>query len=216
MRLAGTTILLAAAAEYVQSLALALAEEGARVVLLVDDRKSGEGAVGAVRARGGACELFDREGAGEQVEQLADDAWAEFGPFSAVVFAPRPDVTRPLGGEGAFRVVDGELDLLRAALDRGLREPFFLARALASRMAQREGGAIVCVAGGSMRRPGGGARVLHAGLVAMTRGLGKVLPAGVRIAAVVGGSLESQAAAVASLLADRLMPTGTIVELGDA
>jgi hypothetical protein len=212
-RLAGTTVLLAAGAGRCQALALALAGQGGR--LLLHDAAGAEVA-GAVRSRGGVCELVEVEAATvEQVERLPEQIWSRCGAVQGAVLAPNPNATARVARAGAAPFLDDRLDDWRGSLQQRIELPLFLIRALAARMAQGEGGAIVAIAGPGSPRPDCLTRVVRAALVTMTRGLAKVLPAGVRIAAFVGGAPDAQAATAAFLLAEPALPSGTIVELGD-
>jgi NAD(P)-dependent dehydrogenase (short-subunit alcohol dehydrogenase family) len=205
MPLAGKSVFLAGGRE---DLALALARAGARLIVHADEH--GAGVVRALLDDGRDGRLLSPGPAGvEDAERLVDELWAQGGAISGAVFAPRFDP--PGGAPAAF--VDQPPDLWRRLVATHLELPFFLVRALASRMKGEGGGAIVIVATRPGARAGSMSCVASTGLVTLTAGLAKVLPEGVVIAAVVGGSAPSQAAHVAFLLCGRALTSGTIVNL---
>jgi NAD(P)-dependent dehydrogenase (short-subunit alcohol dehydrogenase family) len=203
MRLAGTTVLLTAGAERCEPLALGLSREGARLLL-----HGGEDVARVVRAQGSACEVVVGGVATvEEVERLVEDVWSRFAPIRGVVLSPTG------GAAPRSSFLDDGIGVWHDSLERGLELPFFLIRTLASRMGEEGGGAIVIIVPRPSSRLDAVSRVVRAGLVTMTRGLAKVLPDGVRIGALSGGSDESRTASAAFLLAEPSLRNGTIVEL---
>lgn len=212
MRLAGMTVLLAVGAGRCEALALVLSRAGARLIVHDEDAECAARVARSVRANGGACEIVAGElPAAASVDQWVDGLWSRFGPIRGVVFAP--DLA---AGSSATRREFLEIDLgvWRGSLTGGLQTPFFLVRAFASRMRDEAGGGrIVSIVPAASPQLDSVARVARGGLLTMTRGLVKVLPEPVRVAAVSGGTAEGQAASVAFLLGEPALPSGTIVEL---
>jgi NAD(P)-dependent dehydrogenase (short-subunit alcohol dehydrogenase family) len=211
MRLAGVTVLLAVGAGRCETLALALARAGARLIMHDEDGERAARVVRSVRASGGACEIVAGELPGAaSVDQWVDGIWSRFGSIRGVVFAP--DLASTSSTRREFLEID--LGVWRGSLTGGLQTPFFLVRAFASRMRNETGGGrIVTIVPAASPEIDSVARVARGGLLTMTRGLAKVLPAPVRVAAVSGGTIEGQAASAVFLLGEPALASGTIVEL---
>lgn len=190
-------------------LARVLAEAGARVILHGGTR-------GSLPAGdlGDSIEISnDPLGTVEHAEALAEKCWDSFGPLTGMVIVP--DETT------AHDFTDSDDDW-RAALRSALQLPFFLARAVAARMSDAEGGSIVWVMGAESRGSDDGPAVndvTRSASVTMVQALAKALPATVRIGAVVYGTDPSGRDAIGTantvrfLLGEDSLASGTIIHL---
>src|SRR5881398_1158174 len=116
-----------------RAIALALAREGARVVLCGRTQATLDDAVAAAgsNARGVACDVTSPAG----VAALVDGARAAFGGVDILV--------NNVGGSGARDFHDVDEADFAAALDRNLWPAFRCSRAVLPEMIARGGGAIV-------------------------------------------------------------------------
>jgi hypothetical protein len=200
-----------------EEIACDLAAGGARVFVPVV--AEGGWAAGAASTRIVAVGMGSSKAADS--ESLVDALWREAGGLDAAVLAPEP----PGGGSA----LGTDLKVWKRELDRALKVPFFLARALGLRMTSAGRGCLVIVAGSphAVDQPAAVAGVTESGLVAMAQGLAKALPAAVRVNALVAGTAVAAAAAqsgrasvldlarlVRCLVLESPVSTGTIVRLG--
>jgi 3-oxoacyl-[acyl-carrier protein] reductase len=171
-----------------RAIALALAGEGARVVLCARNAGDLDEAVGEARARGGAADAA--------LGVIADVTTAE-GAAAAVDAAVRGHggldvVVNNVGGSGAraFDATD-EADL-QSALDRNLFSALRVSRAALPRLRARGGGVIVMIASIWGRESGGGPsyNVAKAGQISLAKAMARDLAGdGIRVLSVAPGSI---------------------------
>jgi 3-oxoacyl-[acyl-carrier protein] reductase len=175
-----------------RAIALALAGEGARVVMCARGAAALEAAVAEARAgrrlRGGASEAALGVTAdvttAAGVTALVDAAIAAHGGIDIVV--------NNVGGSGArdFATTD-EADL-QAVLDRNLFTALRVSRAALPHLQARGGGVIVFIASVYGRESGGGPsyNVAKAGEISLAKAMARDLaPAGIRVVSVAPGSI---------------------------
>jgi NAD(P)-dependent dehydrogenase (short-subunit alcohol dehydrogenase family) len=191
-----------------------LVKADARVVLRCDegDRAAFAGDAESIEV------VTDRLDTVAQAEGLVAKCWAAFGPLAGLVVLPEeasPDW-----------FADGDDDWT-TAMHAALKIPFFLTRAVATRMEQAAGGCIVHVCGATRHgesEPLAVHEVTRSASITMTLVLAKAFPPKVRLCAVVG-STASRATDAATggrtdvtrttlfLLGEESLGTGVIVRL---
>ncbi|GHJ43550.1 dehydrogenase [Catellatospora sp. TT07R-123] len=138
-RLAGKTALITGSTSNIgRSIALEFAAEGARVAVSGRDRQRGDAVVAQIRAAGGTAVFVtaDLDGSQAASRALADDAARALGGHIDVL----------VNNAGIYpastteTVTDDMFDQMYAV---NVKAPFFLTAAIAPRMAERGGGAVV-------------------------------------------------------------------------
>jgi NAD(P)-dependent dehydrogenase (short-subunit alcohol dehydrogenase family) len=206
MSLAGRNVLISGAHALGGSIAQSLAEAGARVIL-----HRGAHHPDALRIDAGSVEvLTDPLDTVADAEALAAKCWESFGPLAGLVVLP----------ETSPELFADSDDDWQAAMRSALEIPFFLTRAVASRMAQAGGGCIVNVIGATASGAPDVNEVTSAGSLTMALALAKALPANVRVCAVVGCGTDPTshdalgiAHAVRFLLGEDSIGSGVVVRL---
>lgn len=169
-----------------RAIALALAEEGARVAIGARDPGPLEATRAALAAAGPgphlavAADLTTAEG----VEALVGRAVAELGGVDLLV--------NNVGGSGARRVVDADEADFRSVLDRNLWPALRTSLRAIPEMRRRGGGAIVMIASIWGREAGGGPsyNVAKAAEISLAKALGRDLAGeNIRVNAVAPGSI---------------------------
>lgn len=168
-----------------RSMVLAFAAAGADVVIASRKLESCEATAAEVREATGrkalpvACHVGDWD----QVEQLAERAYAEFGHVDVLVnnagMSPIYD-----------RVTDVGEALYDKVLDVNLKGPFRLSALVGTRMAEGDGGAIIMVSSTASQHPGANVipyAAAKAGVNAMTVGFAKAFAPKVRVNCIVPG-----------------------------
>ena len=191
------------------ALARPLAAAGARVLLLSSGatRPEDASAYESFRADGGSV---------EDMERLAATVCSEARRISALVIQPAIAIAQAAPPEIDPCAVPGAV--WARALESGLKLPFFLARAFATRMAAAGGGRIVLIAASPPETADLVSAVVRDGMVTLALGLAKAMPQSVGVHAVVGGENEDDATnAVAEsasfLIGAASLPSGTILRL---
>lgn len=170
-----------------RAIALALAQEGARVVMCARGAADLESAVDEVRARGGEkaalgviADVTTEAGAAA----LVDAAVAAYGGVDVVV--------NNVGGSGARRFDTTDEADLRDVLDRNLFPALRVSRAALPHLRARGGGVIVLIASIYGRESGGGPsyNVAKAAEISLGKAMASDLaPAGIRVVTVAPGSI---------------------------
>jgi len=204
MSLAGRFVLVAGEHDLAPSIARALVEARARVILPARRDK---------RFRDGdSVETLNLPlGTVEEAEALAARCWTSFGRLDGLVLVM----------EQADPDTSGDSDDdWQAAIRTALKIPFFLARAVATRMAEAGGGCIVHVVGAASRTVSDVDYVTNSAGLTMIQALAKALPARIRMCAVVksAANLDTEATGlgrvVKLLLEDDSLAIGTVVRIG--
>jgi 3-oxoacyl-[acyl-carrier protein] reductase len=171
-----------------RAIALALAGEGARVVLCARSAVDLDAAVREARVRGGS------EAAGTGVMA---DVTTPAGVAAAVEGAVRAHggldvVVNNVGGSGARDFANTDEADLRSVLDRNLMSAFSVSRAALPHLRARGGGVIVMIASVWGREAGGGPsyNVAKAAEISLTKAMARDLAAdGIRVVSVAPGSI---------------------------
>jgi len=171
-----------------RAIALALAEEGARVVLCARSAGDLEAAVREARGRGGS----EAAGVGVTADVTTPD-----GVSAAVEAAVRAHggldvVVNNVGGSGARDFASTDEADLRSVLDRNLISAFSVSRAALPHLKARGGGVIVMIASVWGREGGGGPsyNVAKAAEISLTKAMARDLAAdGIRVVSVAPGSI---------------------------
>jgi 3-oxoacyl-[acyl-carrier protein] reductase len=170
-----------------RAIALALAQEGARVVMCARGAADLESAVAEVRARGG-----EQAALGVTADVTTDAGAAALVDAAVAAHGGVDIVVNNVGGSGArdFATTD-EADL-RAILDRNLFPALRVSRAALPHLRARGGGVIVMIASIYGRESGGGPsyNVAKAAEISLGKAMARDLaPAGVRVVTVAPGSI---------------------------
>jgi 3-oxoacyl-[acyl-carrier protein] reductase len=171
-----------------RAIALALAGEGARVVLCARNAGDLEAAVRDVRARGGS------EAAGVGVTADVSTAAGATAAVDAAVGAHGglDVVVNNVGGSGARDFASTDEADLRSVLDRNLLSAFSVSRMALPHLRARGGGVIVMIASVWGREAGGGPsyNVAKAAEISLTKAMARDLAAdGIRVVSVAPGSI---------------------------
>jgi NAD(P)-dependent dehydrogenase (short-subunit alcohol dehydrogenase family) len=172
-----------------RSMVLALAEAGADVVVASRKLEACEEVARLVREQTGrrALALACHVAHWEELEPVADAAYAEFGKIDVLVnnagMSPLYD-----------RVVDISEELWDKVLDVNLKGPFRLSAVIGTRMAEGGGGSIINVSSTGAVRPYGGIvpyAAAKAGLHAMTMAFAHAFGPDVRVNCIMPGSFRT-------------------------
>ncbi len=176
-----------------RSMVLALAEAGADVVVSSRKQEACEEVAALVRERTGrraiahACHVAHWE----ELEPLADAAYAEFGQVDVLVnnagMSPLYD-----------RVVDIDEDHWDKVLGVNLKGPFRLSAVIGTRMVEAGGGSIINVSSSGAVRPYGGIipySAAKAGLNAMTMAFADAFGPDVRVNCIMPGAFRTDVTA---------------------
>jgi 3-oxoacyl-[acyl-carrier protein] reductase len=171
-----------------RAIALALAAEGARVVLCARNPGDLETAVREVRARGGS----DAAGVGVTADVTTPAGVTAVVEAAVRAYGGLDVVVNNVGGSGA-RALEGtdEADL-RSVLDRNLLSAFSVSRAALPHLKARGGGVIVMIASVWGREAGGGPsyNVAKAAEISLSKAMARDLAAdGIRVVSVAPGSI---------------------------
>jgi NAD(P)-dependent dehydrogenase (short-subunit alcohol dehydrogenase family) len=168
-----------------RAMILAFAENGADVIIASRKLDSCEETAEEVRRRTGrkALAVACHVGEWEQVEQLAETAYAEFGKVDVLV-----------NNAGMSPIYDHVKNVTEAlydkVLDVNLKGPFRLSAVVGTRMTEGEGGSIINVSSTASQHPGANVisyAAAKAGLNAMTIGFAKHFAPKVRVNCIVPG-----------------------------
>ena len=142
MEIKGTSTLITGASRGLgQALALELAEQGARLVLVSRQRAELEPIVRRIRERGGEAHALSADlGSKDDIYPLAGAASALLGPIDVLIHN-----ASELGPTPLRLLLDTECEELERVLAVNLLGPFRLSRVIAGSMALRERGTIVHV-----------------------------------------------------------------------
>jgi 3-oxoacyl-[acyl-carrier protein] reductase len=189
LQLAGKVALVTGASRGIgRAIALALAGEGARVVMCARGAADLEAAVAACRARGGseaaalgvAADVTSAAG----VTALVDAAVGAHGGIDIVV--------NNVGGSGARTFADTDEADLQAILDRNLFPALRVSRGALPHLQARGGGVIVLISSVYGRESGGGPsyNVAKAAEISLAKAMARDLaPEGIRVVSVAPGSI---------------------------
>jgi len=186
MKLKGKTVLVTGAGRRVgRSIALALAERGARVAVHYNQsKKDAQTVVKEIEKRGGGAHSIQGDLAkARDCERIVQETVKVFGRLDVLVNNAAVFFKTPL-----FEVTEKDWDL---TLDSNLKGSFFCARAAAKAM-QSEGGKIINFADWSGFRPYIDYLpycISKAGVIAMTKGLAKTLAPKIEVNAVAPGPI---------------------------
>jgi 3-oxoacyl-[acyl-carrier protein] reductase len=171
-----------------RAIALALAGEGARVVMCARGAPDLEAAVAAANARAGAPEaavgVTADVATADGARALVDAALAAHGGIDIVV--------NNVGGSGARDLASTDEADLQAVLDRNLFTALRVSRAALPHLRARGGGVIVFIASVYGRESGGGPsyNVAKAGEISLAKAMARELaPEGIRVVSVAPGSI---------------------------
>ena len=163
-------------------IALALAGEGARVIVSGRDRSRLDRVVGAIHQRGGSAmavpaELTDAE----EVEHLREHAEQGFGPVTLLAAC--------VGGGGEPKPLSEEsVERWRKTIETNLTSQFLTLRTFLPPMLQRGSGAVVVMSSSAGRQPSGASApyaAAKAGLLSLMRQAAmEAAPRGVRVNAI--------------------------------
>jgi NAD(P)-dependent dehydrogenase (short-subunit alcohol dehydrogenase family) len=172
------------------AIALALAEQGAQVVL--SSRKQADLEVEAERINSRfpqrAVAIAAHAGKAEDLQRLVDGAMARFGRIDILV---NNAATNPYFGP----VLSAELSAWDKTFEVNLRGVFLLTKLVYEASMEKKGGAIVNVASVGGLRPGLGLGVYNvtkAGVIMLTRQLARELGGTVRVNAVAPGLVKTR------------------------
>jgi NAD(P)-dependent dehydrogenase (short-subunit alcohol dehydrogenase family) len=186
MKLKGKTVLVTGAGRRVgRSIALALAERGARVSVHYNrSKKEAQTVVKEIEKRGGTAHSVQGDLAkGRDCERIVQETVKVLGRLDVLVNNAAVFFKTPL-----FEITEKEWD---ATLDSNLKGSFFCAQA-AAKVMQKEGGKIINFADWSGFRPYVDYLpycISKAGVVAMTKGLAKTLAPKIEVNAVAPGPI---------------------------
>jgi NAD(P)-dependent dehydrogenase (short-subunit alcohol dehydrogenase family) len=168
-----------------REMVLAFARHGADVVIASRKLDACEALAAEVRRETGRRALAVAAHAGEwqQVEQLAERAYGEFGKVDILV--------NNAGMSPVYeRVADVSEALYDKVLDVNLKGPFRLTSIVGTRMAEGDGGSIIMVSSTASQNPGANVipyAAAKAGLNAMTVGFARAFAPKVRVNCIVPG-----------------------------
>jgi 3-oxoacyl-[acyl-carrier protein] reductase len=171
-----------------RAIALALAGEGARVVMCARGSDALEAAVRDARARGGRDEaavgIIADVTTTDGVAALVDAAVGRYGAIDIVV--------NNVGGSGARDFAGTDEDDLKAVLDRNLFPALRVSRAALPHLRAAGGGVIVVIASIYGREAGGGPsyNAAKAAEISLSKAMARDLaPEGIRVLSVAPGSV---------------------------
>ena len=168
-----------------RSMVLAFAEAGADVIIASRKLDSCEETAREVRERTGrrALPIACHVGEWDQVEELAETAYKEFGKVDVLV-----------NNAGMSPIYDHVKNVTEAlydkVLDVNLKGPFRLTAVVGTRMTEGEGGSIIMVSSTASQHPGANVisyAAAKAGLNAMTIGFAKHFAPKVRVNCIIPG-----------------------------
>ncbi|MFN8616300.1 MAG: glucose 1-dehydrogenase [Dehalococcoidia bacterium] len=168
-----------------RSMVLAFAEAGADVIIASRKLDSCEETAREVRERTGrrALPVACHVGEWDQVEQLAETAYREFGKVDVLV-----------NNAGMSPIYDHVKNVTEAlydkVLDVNLKGPFRLTAVVGTRMTEGDGGSIIMVSSNASQRPAANVisyAAAKAGLNAMTIGFAKHFAPKVRVNCIIPG-----------------------------